>query len=69
MTDFGKIMKAMAVVNEEMPDMNWRITSDGILKVEAYVGIANYDLYRQATQMFAPASPWTDRFDREEPPF
>lgn len=56
MPTFGQIMSMLAQVNETSNgQMEWRITSDGMLKIDAYVGIENADLYKQARQMFAPA--------------
>lgn len=53
---FGEIMTLLAQVNEKTNEqMEWRITSDGMLKIDAYVGIENADLYQQARVMFAPA--------------
>ena len=55
MPTFGEIMTILASISEKCPDMEWRITSDGLLKIDAYVGIENHDLYKQAREMFAPA--------------
>ena len=53
MPTFVEMMNAMIAMQRCFPDMDWRVDSDGILKVDAYVGIANHDLYKQAVQMFA----------------
>lgn len=53
MLTFSEIMSMLAEVNEKCSEMEWRITSDGVLKIDAYVGFDNYDLYRQAREMFA----------------
>lgn len=55
MPKFGQIIEALSALNETLPEMEWRITSDGLLKVDAYVGIENHDLYKQAMEMFAPS--------------
>lgn len=53
MPEFLELMKAMQTLQETFPDVRWSVTSNGVLKIEAYAGIENYDLYRSARDMFA----------------